>query len=107
MKVQMKFQKFICMATVIIAAIAFAISLGLLTDIYCIQEWAENIRFGDIDDNLFKAMQPFNNQLVLSYIAIIVLGVFLFITNTHKRRNYYISNYIIINIISYIKNYFI
>ena len=43
MKVQMKFQKFICMATVIIAAIAFAISLGLLTDIYCIQEWAENI----------------------------------------------------------------
>ena len=96
MKVQMKFQKFICMATVIIAAIAFAISLGLLTDIYCIQEWAENIRFGDIDDNLFKAMQPFNNQLVLSYIAIIVMGVFLFITNTHKRRNYYISNYIII-----------
>ena len=96
MNVQIKFQKIICMATVIIAAIAFAISLGLLTDIYCIQEWAGQIRFGSAEDNLFKRMQPFNDQLVLTYIAIIVMGCLLFITNTHKRRNYYISNYIII-----------
>ena len=96
MKDQMKFQKIICMATVIIAAIAFAISLGLLTNIYSIQEWAGTIKFGSTEDNLFKTMQPFNNQLVLTYIAIIVMGCLLYITNTHKRRNYYISNYIII-----------
>ena len=96
MKVQIKFQKIICMATVIIAAIAFAISLGLLTNVYSIQEWAGTIRFGSTEDNLFKTMQPFNDQLVLTYIAIIVMACFLFITNTHKRRNYYISNYIII-----------
>ena len=94
MKVQIKFQKIICMATVIIAAIAFAISLGLLTNIYNVQQWAGVIGFGDREDNLFKHMQPFNDRLVLTYIAIIVLAAFLFVTNTHKRRNYYISNYI-------------
>ena len=64
MKVQIKFQKIICMATVIIAAIAFAISLGLLTNIYHVQQWAGVIGFGDREDNLFKHMQPFNDRLV-------------------------------------------
>ena len=100
MKVQIKFQKIICMATVIIAAIAFAISLGLLTNIYHVQSWAGVIGFGSTKDNIFKHMQEFNDQLVLTYIAIIVMAVFLFVTNTHKRRNYYISNYINIILIT-------
>ena len=94
MKVQIKFQKIICMATVIIGAIAFAISLGLLTNIYHVQEWAGVIGFGNSKDNLFLDMQDFNDKLVLNYIAFIVLAAFMFITNCHKRRNYYISNYI-------------
>ena len=94
MKVQMKFQKMICMATVIIGAIAFAISLGLLTNIYHVDQWAGVLGFGSTKNNLFLKMQDFNDQIVGIYIIFIILAALLFITNSHKRRNYYISNYI-------------
>jgi hypothetical protein len=45
---------------------------------------------------LFEDIQPFNSQLVAVSIVMIVLAVFLFVTRTHLRRRYYISNHVAI-----------
>lgn len=99
MKVQMKFQKIICLSMLIVAAIGFILSLGLLTDIYYVQ-LASSYGVADKNNNIFKMMQPFNNDLVAIYITIIVLSALLVLTNTNTRRKYYISNYINIGLIS-------
>jgi hypothetical protein len=39
-------------------------------------------------------MQPFNHQLVISAIALILLAALLFVTSTSSRRKYYVGNYI-------------
>lgn len=75
------------------SAIAFFLALGLATDIYNLMpavDW--NIRGVE----LFEDIQPFNSQLVMANIILIVLAVFLFVTRTHLRRRYYISNHIAI-----------
>ncbi|HEY8396122.1 MAG TPA: hypothetical protein VIK96_05015 [Bacilli bacterium] len=89
MKKQMKFQKIVCLIALLIAAIAFFFALGLLTDIYKVMFASQAGA-----DKLFKDIQPFNRQLVNICILMIVLAVFLYITKTHVRRRYYISNYI-------------
>ena len=39
-------------------------------------------------------MQEFNRMFTIDSIGVILLAVLLFITNTHKRRRYYIGNYV-------------
>lgn len=105
MKVQMKIQKILCITVLISAVIAFVMALGLLTDLYYV--YAAGDLFAIVDgkylemerSNLYVDMQPFNTSLVNTYITLIVISAFLFVTLTHKRRNYYISNYIITGIV--------
>lgn len=99
MKVQMKFQKIICLLMLIVSGISFILSLGLLTDIYYVQ-LASSFGVVDKKDNIFKSMQPFNNDLVAIYITLIVLSALLILTNTNTRRKYYISNFVNIGAIS-------
>lgn len=90
MKVQMKFQKTICIVTLITAALFFFIGIGLSTDIY-------NLYLSEIEGfNVYWDIQPFNSTLVRLAIAMIVLAALLFLTMTHNRRRYYISNYVMI-----------
>jgi len=92
MKVQIRIQKIICFSALIISAICFVFALGLLHDIYNIHlaiGWGVYMK-----KDLFLEMQPLNTSLVNSCIALILLAVLLFATLTHKRRNYYITNYI-------------
>ena len=91
MKKQMIFQKLVCLIALLAAAIAFFFSLGLLTDIYKLM-FAVGVRGSE----LFKQMQPFNRQLVIRCIAMILLAVLLYVTRTQLRRRYYISNYVAI-----------
>ena len=87
----MIFQKLVCLIALLAAAIAFFFSLGLLTDIYKLM-FAVGVRGSE----LFKQMQPFNRQLVIRCIAMILLAVLLYVTRTQLRRRYYISNYVAI-----------
>lgn len=90
MKVQMKFQKTICIVALITAAVFFLIGLGITTDIY-------NLYLSEVEGfNVYWDIQPFNSTLIKLAIAMIVLAALLFLTMTHNRRRYYISNYIII-----------
>lgn len=98
-KTQIKFQKIICLLALIAGVVVFVYSLGIMTDLYqslypCIMDKT------DLDDTriagarIIYDMQPFNNQLMSVGVALIVVSLLLFITNTQVRRKYYIGNII-------------
>lgn len=97
-KKQMTAQKFLCLAAIIISAIFFIYSLGIMTDLYdSLYDTMRNpsdITQTDVSGSIvYYAMQAFNRQLLMLSIGQILLAVLLFITNTHSRRRYYIGNY--------------
>lgn len=107
-KKQMKFQKLICLSTLVAAAILFIYSLGLVTDLYdafyTTMRDHKNIydmRFTKVEGAwIFYEIQPFNKALTTVAIALIGCSLLPFITNTHSRRKYYIANYITVGISS-------
>lgn len=93
MKLQMKVQKILCTVSILLAAITFAFSLGISTDVYQLMLAGE---YGVETGGLYKVVQDFNHQFVILCIVMILLSTGLFVTNTNTRRNYYISNYVAI-----------
>ncbi len=99
-KKQMIFQKIICMAALIIAALVFVCSLGLSTDLY--DALSKTILYPDYDldyssvtgSRVYYDMFTFNSDFTKASIVLIVITLALFFTNTHSRRKYYIGNYI-------------
>lgn len=95
----LKLQKFICLLCIIAAAISFVYALGMITDIYDALYKAANAR-GDaskdkvVGAQIYYYMQDFNKQFVNASVVLILLGCLLFLTQSHTRRKYYISNYI-------------
>lgn len=97
-KKQMTVQKILCLAAIIVSAIFFLYSLGIMTDLYdSLYDTMRNpsdITQTDVSGSIiYYAMQAFNRQLLMLSIGQILLGALLFITNTHSRRRYYIGNY--------------
>ncbi len=119
-KKQMKFQKIVCYVVLVSCALVFAYSLGLLTDIYdslypCFDPelFDENIDLDSIPAEelpaygvyvngaeIYYDMQDFNSAFTKVGIAMIVVSLVLFVTNTHSRRRYYIGNFISVAIVS-------
>ena len=100
-KKQLTVQKFICLAAIIVSAILFVYSLGIMTDLYdCLYSTMRDTSdLGNTDvagSFLYYRMQPFNDYLLWASIGMILLAVLLYITNTHVRRKYYIGNYVAI-----------
>ena len=103
MKTQMRFQKYLCLAMLILGALAIAYSfcyatgglaeLGQLIDSNSGKSQF-TARQGKYDATLFVDIQGFNNALMYCGIIIILLAVGLYITACNRRRNYYISNYV-------------
>ncbi len=97
-KKQMIAQKFLCLAAVIVSAISFLYSLGLMTDLYD-SLYTTMRNPNDISQTsvpgsqIYYYMQEFDNMLLLCSIGMILLAVLLYITNTHVRRRYYIGNF--------------
>jgi len=109
-KKQMLFQKIICYLVIIGAALTFFYSLGMMTDLYdgLVQTIPDPT---DLDPEspwgpyvagarILYDMQPFNRLLTKGAIVLILLAVFLLVTNTHGRRRYYVGNYIAIALVS-------
>lgn len=97
-KKQMTAQKFLCLAAIIVSAIFFLYSLGIMTDLYdSLYDTMRNpndITQTDVSGSIiYYAMQAFNRQLLILSIGQILLAALLFITNTHSRRRYYIGNF--------------
>ena len=99
-KKQLTAQKIICFAVLIACVGVFIYSLGILTDLHD-SIYLANVRYADNPEKtkvkgstVYFEMQEFNRILVRASIALIVLALFLFITNTHSRRKYYLGNYV-------------
>ena len=98
-KKQMKLQRVICVFALIAAAVVFIYSLGMLTDLfdslYPMMRNPDNLEETDVPGSIiYYDMQPFNHQLLIASIGLILLAALLFITNTSSRRKYYIGNYV-------------
>ena len=97
-KKQMTAQKILCMAAIIVSAIFFLYTLGIMTDLYdSLYDTMRNpndLTQTDVSGSiLYYAMQAFNRTFLILSIVQILLGALLFLTNTHSRRRYYIGNF--------------
>ncbi len=111
-KTQLKIQKFTCLAAIIISALVFVYALGIMTNIYDSLYQAVDLKSEAGTGSkyvssekvagaaIYMDMQSFNHNLLIASIVMVVLGAFLFVTNTSTRRRYYISNYIAIGLYS-------
>ena len=102
-KKQVALQKVLCVGLLIVCALIFLYSLGIMTDLY--DALYNTIRNPDKLDKttvtgsrIYYDMQPFNRNFLHAAIGMILLCVLLFLTNTHSRRKYYIGNYAAIGI---------
>ena len=98
-KKQMTVQKILCMAAIIMSAVVFFYSLGIMTDLYdslynTMRNPNDYFQTDVPGSIVYYNMQQFNQYFLVYSIVLIVLAALLFVTNTHSRRKYYISNYI-------------
>lgn len=97
-KKQINFQRIVCLCALIVGALFFVYSLGMMTDLY--DTLFSMVQPNSLDKakvagaRIYYDMQPFNRLLLRFSIGMIVLSCVLFLTNTHARRKYYLSNYI-------------
>ena len=97
-KKQMTAQKLLCTLAVIVSAIFFLYTLGIMTDLYDslydTMRNPSNPWQTDVEGSIvYYDMQEFNRVFLLCSIGQILLGALLFITNTHVRRRYYMGNF--------------
>ena len=97
-KKQVALQKVLCVGLLIVCALIFLYSLGIMTDLY--DALYNTIRNPDKLDKttvtgsrIYYDMQPFNRNFLHAAIGMILLCVLLFLPNTHSRRKYYVGNY--------------
>lgn len=96
-KRQVKLQKLICLFALIAGVAVFAYALGFATDLYdAFYEAvsAKTLKSRIPGGELLYLIQPFNSQLLMVGVGMILLAVLLFITSTQSRRRYYIGNYV-------------
>lgn len=98
-KKQMTAQRILCMAAIIVSAIFFLYTLGIMTDLYDslydTMRNPNNVFQTDVDGSIvYYEMQEFNRMFLMLSIGQILLSLLLFLTNTHSRRRYYIGNYV-------------
>ena len=98
---QVKLQRILCLALLLISAAVFVYSLGIMTDLY--DSLYSTYRRGKTSitgAEVYMDMQGFNKSFLYASIGMILLSVLLFITNTHIRRKYYIGNYAAVTLFS-------
>ena len=102
-KKQVKMQKVLCLALLIICAAVFVYSLGIMTDLYDAL-FGTIRRVSNLDNSqvtgsrVYYDMQEFNRNFLHVSIGLILLCLLLFFTNTHTRRRYYVGNYIAVGL---------
>ena len=86
-KKQMTAQKFLCMAAIIVSAIFFLYTLGIMTDLYdslysTMRNPNDPTQTTVPGSIIYYAMQGFNRALLMLSIGQILLAALLFLTNT-------------------------
>lgn len=83
------------------AVLVFVYSLGLVTDLHYnnFAYYAEDPRYPAFEGaNIYNDIQPFNKQLTTAGIILILSALLVFVFGSHKRRKYYVGNYIAIGL---------
>ena len=91
---QMKFQKFAVWFAFIMAVVTFFYAYSFATPFYQLSQQTAQTYLNDTGKGFFDNIQPFNRLLAIFSIAFIVLSLTLFISMSHKRRRYYVFNYV-------------
>ena len=104
MKTQMRFQKILSFATLIIAALCFVFAIAFLTGGMAVVPSYLIASGGVRQDvinarNFVNASQGFVSNLVILSIVFILVVATLFITASNKRRKYYVTNYVAIGLV--------
>ena len=100
-KKQMVLQRYLCLAVLIVSAVVFVYSLGIMTDLY--DSLYGTYRRGKTSISgaeVYMDMQGFNKLFLRFSIGMILLSMLLFVTNTHSRRRYYVGNYFAVGLFS-------
>ena len=98
-KKQMIMQKVVCFIMLASSVVTFAYSLGIMSDLfesfyYSIRSTENPSRNPIAGSLIYYDMQDFNKAFLKVGIALILIALLLFVTNTHVRRRYYIGNVI-------------
>lgn len=103
-KQQMRLQKLLCLFSLIAGGVVFLYSLGIMTDLYdslyFTMRSSDPTKVAVPGTYVYYEMQGFNKLFVKTAIVLILVAAFLFVSNTHSRRRYYISNFIAIGLFS-------
>ena len=94
-------EKIVCFAVLAAAALIFIYSLGLVTDLHYnnFAYYAEDPETPKFDGaNIYNDIQPFNRALTKAGLILILSALSLFVFGSHKRRKYYLGNYITIGL---------
>ena len=104
---QMLMQKIVCFIMLASSVITFAYSLGIMSDLYesfyySIRSTENPARNPIAGSLIYYDMQDFNKAFLKAGIALILISLILFVTNTHIRRRYYIGNVVavMVNVIA-------
>lgn len=104
-KKQVALQKILCIGMLIICALIFLYSLGIMTDLYdALYNTIRNPEKLDkttvTGSRIYYDMQGFNKDFLHASIGMILLCLTLFFTNTHARRKYYVGNYVSVALVA-------
>ena len=104
-KKQVSLQRILCIGMLVICALVFLYSLGIMTDLYdALYNTIRNPEKLDkttvTGSRIYYDMQGFNRDFLHASIAMLLLSLTLFFTNTHTRRKYYIGNYVSVGLVS-------
>lgn len=104
-KKQLTAQKLICLAALIMCAMVFIYSLGIMTDLYdtlySTMRNPSDLTQTDVSGSIiYYDMQDFDSSLLMVSIGMILLALLLFVTHTNSRRRYYIGNYVAVALFS-------
>ena len=96
-------QKIVSFIVLAAAVMVFIYSLGLVTDLHYnnfayYAEKLDNPRYAGMGAEIYLEIQPFNKQLTTVGIFLILSALLLFVFSTHKRRKYYVGNYVAIGL---------
>ena len=104
---QMTLQKIVGFIMLASSVITFAYSLGIMSDLYesfyySIRSTENPARNPIAGSLIYYDMQDFNKAFLKAGIALILISLILFVTNTHIRRRYYIGNVVavMVNVIA-------
>ena len=111
---QIKFQKWVVIGAFVMAVMTFVFAYAIFaTPFYPLSQLGgqffkltkllnnTEVRFYDeVGYNYFDNIQPFNRLLATFSIIFILLSLLLFVSVSHKRRRYYIFNYVATSVYS-------